>query len=83
MAESEIGKVSEFFAKPVVAGITLSDTLKTGDKLHIIGHTTDFEFTVDSMQVDNAVVQEAKKGQAVGVKVPDRVRTGDTVYKVT
>ena len=83
MAETEIGTVSEFFAKPVVAGITLSDSLKNGDTLHIIGHTTDFEFTVDSMQVDNVVVPEAKKGQAVGVKVPDRVRPGDKVYRVT
>ena len=52
-------------------------------KLHVKGHTTDFEFTVESMQIDNADVQEAKPEDSVGVKVPDRVRPGDAVYKVT
>jgi translation initiation factor IF-2 len=83
MAETEIGKVSEFFAKPVVAGIDLTAGLKIGDKIHIKGHTTDMEMTIASMQVDNKSVAEAKKGQAVGIKVPDRARQGDTVYKVT
>jgi translation elongation factor EF-1alpha len=57
--------------------------MKKGDKIHIVGHTTDLEMTVDSMQIDNVNVDEAKPGQAVGVKVIDRVRRGDKVYKVT
>ena len=83
MAETEIGKVSDFFAKPVVAGIDLTGGLKVGDKIHIKGHTTDVEMAIASMQIDNKVVSEAEKGQSVGIKVPDRVRQGDTVYKVT
>lgn len=83
MAEQEIGKVMDFFARPVVAGIDVSGALKVGDTIHIKGHTTDIEMVVDSMQIDNANVSEAKKGQSVGIKVPDRVRAGDTVYKVT
>jgi selenocysteine-specific translation elongation factor len=83
MAEEQVGAVRLFFARPVVAGIDASGTFKVGDKLHIKGHTTDFEFTVDSMQIDNADVQEAKPGDSVGVKVPDRVRPGDKVFKVT
>ena len=83
MPEEVIGKVSAFFARPVVAGIDLTGTMKPGDKIHIKGHTTDLEFVVDSMQIDNAVVDEAKSGDSVGVRVPDRVRPGDTVYKVT
>ena len=83
MPEVEIGKVSDFFAKPVVAGIELTATLKTGDRIHIVGHTTDIEMTVESMQIDNANVEQAKKGDAVGVKISDRARRGDTVYKVT
>ena len=78
-----MGKVKLFFARPVVAGIDASGTFKVGDKLHVKGHTTDFEFTVESMQIDNADVQEAKPEDSVGVKVPDRVRPGDAVYKVT
>jgi selenocysteine-specific translation elongation factor len=83
MPEVEIGHVSDFFAKPVVAGITLTGTLKVGDTIHIKGHTTDVELTVESMQINNVNVTEGKAGDAIGVKVPDRVRAGDRVYKVT
>jgi translation elongation factor EF-Tu-like GTPase len=83
MPEVEIGYVSDFFARPVVAGITLTGALKVGDKIHIKGHTTDLEMTVDSMQINNANVTEGKSGDAIGVKVTDRVRAGDKVYKVT
>jgi len=83
MPEVEIGNVSDFFARPVVAGITLTGTLKVGDKLHIKGHTTDIELIVESMQINNLNVTEGKTGDAIGIKVPDRVRAGDHVYKVT
>jgi translation initiation factor IF-2 len=83
MPEVVIGKVSDFFAHPVVAGIELTGTLKLGDKIHIKGHTTDMELTVDSMQVDNENVTEVKSGDSIGIKISDRARRGDTVYKVT
>ena len=83
MPEEAIGKVSDFFAKPVVAGIELTAKLKVGDKIHIKGHTTDLKMDVDSIQIDNAQVTEAKAGDSIGVKVSERVRGGDTVYKVT
>jgi len=83
MPEVEIGDVSDFFARPVVAGITLTGTLNVGDKIHVKGHTTDLEMTVDSMQINNLNVTEGKSGDAIGVKVTDRVRAGDKVYKVT
>jgi len=83
MPEEVVGHVSDFFARPVVAGIEMTGTLKTGDKIHIMGHTTDLEMVIDSMQIDNANVAEAKPGDSVGIKVTDRVRHGDTVYKVT
>ncbi len=82
MPEKEIGKVSDFFAHPVVAGIELTGTLKVGDKIHIQGHTTDLELTVTSMQVDNVDVAEAKARDSIGVKVSERVRRGDKVCKV-
>ena len=83
MPEVEIGTVSDFFARPVVAGIELTATLKLGDKIHIKGHTTDIELTVDSMQINNVDVKEGKAGDSIGVKVSEQVRRGDTVYKVT
>jgi len=82
MPEVVVGEVTDFFAHPVVAGITLSAPLKVGDKIHIKGHTTDLELTVDSMQINNVDVQTAKAGDSVGVKVSERVRRGDTIYKV-
>jgi putative protease len=83
MGEVEIGKVTDFFAKPVVAGIELSGALKTGDKIHIKGSTTDMEVAVESMQIDRVNITEGKPGDLVGIKVSDRVRPGDKVYKVT
>ena len=83
MQEQEIGKVSDFFAHPVVAAIELTAPLKVGDKIHFKGHTTDLEVVVESMQIENQNVQEANAGDSVGIKVPDRVRKTDTVYKVT
>ena len=82
MAEVEIGIVGAFFARPVVAGIDLSAPLKVGGRIHIVGHTTDLELVVESMQVDNVNVDEASAGQSVGIKVGDRVRQGDRVYQV-
>jgi selenocysteine-specific translation elongation factor len=83
MAEEIIGKVSDFFAHPVVAGIELTAPLNVGDKIKIKGHTTDVELIVGSMQIKNANVTAAKAGDSIGIKVPDRVRKGDSVYKVT
>ena len=75
----EKGKVDH----TVVAGVDLTGGMKAGDRIHIKGHTTDVEMTVTSMQIDNKEVAGAKPGQSVGIKVPDRVRAGDTVYKVS
>jgi len=83
MTEEIIGKVSDFFARPVVAGIELTAPLNVGDKIKIKGHTTDLEMTVDSMQIKNVNVMAAKAGDSIGVKVTDRVRKDDLVYKIT
>jgi translation initiation factor IF-2 len=83
MPEQQIGVINEFFAHINVAGIDLSDTMRVGDTIHIKGHTTDLEQSVDSMQIEHETVQEANAGQAVGIKVKDRVRRGDQVFKVT
>ena len=82
MPEEEIGEVTDFFARPVVAGIDLTAPIKVGDTIHIKGHTTDLELTIQSMQVDNVDVTEASASHKIGVKVPDRVRRGDKVFKV-
>jgi translation elongation factor EF-1alpha len=83
MPDVEIGMVTDFFAKPVVAAIELSGTLRIGDRIHIKGSTTDMELTVESMQIERVNITEAKPGDLVGIKVLDRARRGDKVYKVT
>jgi putative protease len=83
MPEEKIGTVTDFFARPVAAAIELTAPLEVGDKIHIKGHSTDVEEVVSSMQIDNVDVKEAKAGDSVGVKVSERVRKQDTVYKIT
>jgi len=83
MAEKAVGTVNDFFARPVVAGVELTGTLKVGDTIHIKGHTTDIEMVLESMQIDNVNVEKAGKGKSVGLKVPERVRPGDIIYVVS
>ena len=83
MPEEEIGKVASYFSKIGVAAIDITKgTLKVGDKIHIKGHTTDIEQDVDSIQIEHQSVPEAKPGDSIGIKVKDRVRDHDIVYKV-
>ncbi len=83
MKEKEIGFVSNYFSKISVAAVEITDgTISVGDKLHFLGKTTNYESTVDSMQIEHKSVIEAKKGDGVGLKVAERVRKGDRVYKI-
>jgi len=82
MAEKEIGKVSSYFSHVGVAAIKLSAGLKVGDKVHIKGHTTDFEEEVKGMQIEKKEVKKAKKGDHIGIKVPEKVRPSDKVFLV-
>jgi selenocysteine-specific translation elongation factor len=84
MAEEElVGVVEKYFAQPSVAAVKVTrGSVKKGDTLRYIGHTTDFTDQVASMQVNNQPVEEAKAGDFIGVKVKERVREKDKVYKV-
>lgn len=82
MAEKKIGTVMSYYSQIGVAAIELEGPLKIGDKVKIKGSTTDFEQTVDSMQIEHKKVSEAKKGASIGIKVKDKVRPNDAVYKL-
>ena len=78
----EIGTVTHFFDKVSVAVIEISASLKVGDKIQIKGTTTDFTQKVKSMQVEHKELEVAKKGDAIGLKVKERVRPNDKVFLV-
>jgi translation elongation factor EF-1alpha len=77
----EIGRITHFFSKINVAVIELKAPLNVGDTIAIKGPNTDFEQVVDSMQIEHENVQHAEKGQSIGLKVTQRVRETDAVYK--
>jgi len=78
--KKEIGKITHFFDKIGVAVIELTDNLKVGDIINVQGATSSFQQLVDSMQVEHKPVKSAKKGQAIGLKVKERVRPNDKVF---
>ncbi|HKZ94465.1 MAG TPA: U32 family peptidase C-terminal domain-containing protein [Candidatus Bathyarchaeia archaeon] len=78
----EIGKVTHYFTKIGVAVVELTAPLSAGDKIRIMGPTTDFEQTVESMQIEHQNVKAAKAGQSIGLKVKEHVRETDSVYKI-
>jgi translation elongation factor EF-Tu-like GTPase len=77
-----IGEISHYFGNIGVAVIDLTDTLKEGEEIRVVGGETDFTQTATSMEVDREKVHEAKKGDSVGLKIDQKVRQGYKVYKV-
>jgi putative protease len=77
----EVGRVTHFFSKISVAVVELKAPLAVGDRITIKGPTTDFEQVVDSMQIEHQNVEKAEAGQSIGLKVIQRVREKDVVYK--
>jgi len=84
MAEQKVGEVVKFFSKPSVAAVKITDgEVRIGDTLKFTGHTTDLSMPLDSMEVNNQKVLRAVAGDYIGIKVTDRVRPGDQVFKIT
>lgn len=83
MAEGELlGKVVHYFDRIGVAVIALQGPLRVGDQVHFLGRSTDFDQTIDSMQVEHQPVAESAAGSEVAARVRQRVRAGDAVYKI-
>ena len=79
--QEPIGEVTHYFGKIGVMAIDLSDDLTVGEAIHIKGHTTDLIVTVDSMQIEHQAVTKAGPGDSIGIKVGEKVRPGDKVYR--
>jgi len=83
MEEKEVGKVSDYLAKIGVVAVEITgEGLSVGDTVHIKGHTTDLTQKIESMQIEHEDVKTVSRGDSVGIKVKDRVRRSDVVYKV-
>jgi selenocysteine-specific translation elongation factor len=82
MPEIEIGKVTHYFGHIQVAAIELSGPVSVGDRIRIVGHTTDRQENVESIQVEHQSITEAKAGDSIGIRVAERVRPHDKVFKI-
>jgi len=81
--EELVGKITHYFGKIEVGIVEITKgSLAVGDTIHIKGGSSDFEQSVDSMQIEHEQVEKAKKGDVIGLKVKDKVREGDEVYKI-
>ncbi|GMQ79156.1 MAG: hypothetical protein BMS9Abin02_1715 [Anaerolineae bacterium] len=83
MDEILIGEVSHYFNKIGVAVLNLSGEIVVGDKIHVTGYTTDFYQEITSLQIEHQGVNEAHPGDDVALKVIERVRHGDRVFKAS
>ncbi len=84
MAEEKIGVVIHYWGKIGVAGLRISDgELRVGDTIHIKGHSSDFTQPVESIQIENQLVEVARPGEDIGVQVVEHAREHDEVFKVT
>ncbi len=80
--EVQIGRVTHYYSRISVAVLRLSGDLKVGDKIEILGKTTEFSQVVTSMEIEHRKIQSATAGMEVALKVADTVRKGDIVYKI-
>lgn len=83
MGEEMIGQVTHYYTRLGVAAVELTGELKLGDTIRILGHSTEFEQVVRSMQLEHEEIAVGRAGQLIGLEVAERVRPGDKVFKLT
>ena len=82
------GVITHYFPKVQAAVVKFDMGVKVGDKIKIVGkrgeshEELEIEQEVESLQKDRTPVEEAKKGDELGMKVSEEVREGDEVYLV-
>ena len=82
VGKEKVGEVFKFFVQPSVAALEVHGDINVGDEVIFQGATTDFKMKISSMQIEGIDVESVKKGQQVGIKVPERVRPNDEVFKI-
>ena len=83
MSGLQIGKVTHFFDQIHVAALSLTETIKVGDTVHFLGHSTDFKQEVTSLQIEHKAINEAKPGDDVAMEVIQPVHPNDKVFRIT
>ncbi len=83
MSGTQIGQIAHYFDHINVASVILTEPLRVGDTIHLLGHSTDFQQKVTSLQIEHQSVDEAKPGDDVGLKVIQKVHPHDKVFKLT
>jgi len=81
VSETEIGVVTHYWSDLGVAGVHLNAPVDAGDHIHVLGHTSDFEQNVGSMEIEHHKVAHANAGDNVGIRVVDHAREHDHVYR--
>lgn len=82
-SKEEVGRVTHYFDRVGVAVVELSGTLRKGDRISVEGATTSFTQRVESMQIEHEPVEEGRPGESIGLKIAERARKGDVVYKLS
>jgi putative protease len=77
-----IGTVTHYFGHLSVAAVSLTAPLAVGERIHIVGHTTDVTETVRSMEIDHQPVEQASPGDDVAINVTEHVREHDRIFRV-
>lgn len=80
-AKREVGRITHFYPRILVAVVELKLPLAVGDRIEIVGTTTHIQQVVESIQIEHKAITRASSGQSIGLKVTDRVREADVVYK--
>lgn len=80
--ETKIGYITHFYNRISVAVLELTDKLEAWDKVHILGHTTDFVQNITSMEIEHKKVTSVSPGDEVALKVIEPVRNGDEIFKI-
>ena len=82
MAEKQIGMITNYFSKIGVAVVELTGTIELGDEIRVVGGDREFTQTVESMQIEHEPIERAEAGQEVAVKLEQKARANDFVYKL-
>jgi len=82
VTEREIGVITHYWSHLGVAGVHLTEPVNVGDHIHVLGHTTDFQQDIGSMQIEHHGIRHAEPGEDVGIRMADHVREHDAVYKL-